>query len=78
MAVAFFSGPIAHAQTSAVVHQTDLSVAEELNTDLSANDRSRIVLSGVSVSTALPEQRVDSIAVDAERATDKLGYLVRI
>ena len=79
MAGTFFSGPLAHAQTSAVVHQFNFTVAEELTTELSVNDRSRAVLPGYSVSTALPEALVDSIAVAAERAlTEKLGMPVRM
>lgn len=67
------------AQTSAVIHQFNFRVAEELTTGHSRNDHSRPVLSGFSVGTALPEAMVDSIVVDAERAfTRKLGYPVKV
>ena len=67
------------AQTSAVVHQFNLTVSEELTTELSVKDRSRTVLKGYSVGTALPEELVDSMAVDAERElTKKLGIPVHM
>ena len=71
--------PQVNAQTSAVVHQFNVTVAEELKTELSVNDRSRNVMSEFSVGTALPEELVDSMAVDAERAlTQKLGFPVHM
>ncbi len=71
--------PFLPAQTSAVVHQFSFRVAEELTTGQSRQDHSRKVLSGFSVGTALPEEMVDSIVVDAERAfTRKLGYPVKV
>jgi len=71
--------PQVNAQTSAVVHQFNITVAEKLKTELSINDRSKNVMSEFSVKTALPEELVDSMTVDAERAlTQKLDFPVHM